>query len=253
MISWTMFKSLMTSKNLSPQCMEDSDKYILKLFEGPIHLADCIIYKSINVEDQQDFENNYKALSNQSVLNQFDTDGAQIVRVKAAKRGWSFWAIPIEFTTSTIGGSMFCQFSDGTNIPGITCKIYDNSDTEITTPGTLNANLNTCVKTVIDFEPPFDYEIIGGDLRINSNPSQDIRLWIIGAPDIPTGSGGSKEFASGVNLKFMAPDASFDVDGRVTKALTYNASTHQGKMRILLKHPAGTQVNMQIVVQIYRQ
>lgn len=253
MITWTMFKSMMVTKGLSPQYMEDDTKYILKLFEGPMHLVDCIIYKGLNTEDQQDFETNYKATANQSVLNQFDTDGAQIVRVKAAKRGWSFWAIPIEFTTSTIGGSMFCQLSDGTNIPGISCKIYNASDEEITSPGLLDANLGTCVKTVIDFEPSFDYEIIGGDLRINSNPSQDIRLWIIGAPDIPVGSGGSKEFASGVNLKFMAPDASFDIDGRVTKALTYNSLTHQGKMRILLKHPAGTQVNMQIVIQIYRQ
>jgi len=183
--------------------------------------------------------------------NNKDIDGALIVRMKAAKKGWSFWAVPIEITTSTLD-TIYCKTSDDVSIPWINCKIYDASNQEITTPGLLNANLNSCVKTVIDFEPNFDYEIIGGALRINSNPSQDIRLWIVGAPDIPAQYGGSKEFASGINLKFLAPDSSFEIDGRVTKYLTYNSSTHQGKMRVILKHPDGLQVNMQLVIQIYR-
>ena len=192
-------------------------------------------------------------LNDISNWNNRDTDGAQIVRNKAAKKGWSFWAIPFEITTSTLGGTLFCQLSDGTVIPWVTCKIYDANNNEITTAGVLNANLNQCVKTVIDFEPTFDYEIIGGAARISSNPSQDIRLWIVGAPDIPAQYGGSKEFASGINLKFLAPDSSFDVDGRVTKFLTYNPATHQGKMRMILKHPAGLAVNMQFTVHMYRQ
>jgi len=184
--------------------------------------------------------------------NQFDTDFAQIVRVKAAKRGWSFWALPIEITTSTIGGTVYAKDSAGVDIPGVTCRIYDGSDVEITTPGLLNANLNQCVKTVLDFEATFDYEMIGGALRINSNPTQDVRLWIIGAPDIPAIYGGSKEFASGINLKFLAPDSSFEVDGRVTKYVTYNGTDHRGKLRVMLKHPAGLAVNMQIVIHTYR-
>lgn len=189
---------------------------------------------------------------NEFNYNNKDVDGALIIRQKAAKKGWSFWAIPIEITTSTLGGSLYCKDSLDNSIPGISCKIYDANNAEITTAGLLNVNLGTCVKTVIDFEPQFDYEIIGGQLRINSNPSTDIRLWIVGAPDIPAQYGGSKEFASGINLKFLAPDSSFDVDGRVTKTLFYDPVTHQGKMRIILKHPAGTQVNMQVVIHLYR-
>jgi hypothetical protein len=185
--------------------------------------------------------------------NNKDTDGAQIMRIKAAKKGWSFWAIPVEITTSTIRGSQFCQTSDGVDIPWVTTKIYNDLNNEITTPGLLDINLGTCVKTVIDFEPTFDYEIVGGTLRVNSNPSADIRLWIVGAPDIPAAAGGSKEFASGINLKFLAPDASFEIDGRVTKFLTYNSTLHTGKMRIILKHPAGTQINTQVIMHIYRQ
>lgn len=189
---------------------------------------------------------------NEFNYNNKDIDGAFIVRTKAAKKGWSFWAVSAEITTSTLLGTLYCKTSDDVTIPWVNCKIYNDNNEEITTAGLLNANLSSCVKTVIDFEPTFDYEIIGGALRINSNPSQDVRLWIVGAPDIPAQFGGSKEFASGINLKFLAPDSSFDIDGRVTKYLIYNPNTHQGKMRIILKHPAGLQVNMQLVVHMYR-
>lgn len=181
-----------------------------------------------------------------------DTDGALITRIKAAKKGWSFLALPPEITTSTIGGTLFCKDSLGNDIPGFTCKIYDANGVEITDPGLANVNLSSCVKTVLDFEAAYDYELIGGSLRINSNPAQDLRLWIVGAPDIPAAMGGSKEFASGVNLKFLAPNSSFDIDGRVTKYIKYDPTTHQGKLRLVLKHAAGSQVNMQFVINLYR-
>lgn len=248
-VPWSALKQIANTKG-NLQYSEDKDNIYVFLVDGSFQLT-SIINKHIDQESKDDFELNYKSTSNLSLW-QNDSDGAQIVRIKAAKKGWSFWAIPIEITTSTLLGSLYCKSSDDLDIPGINCKIYNGNNEEITTAGLLNANLNTCVKTVIDFEPQFDYEIIGGALRINSNPSQDIRLWIVGAPDIPAQFGGSKEFASGINLKFLAPDSSFEIDGRVTKFLTYNPATHQGKMRIILKHPAGTQVNMQIVVHIYR-
>lgn len=221
--------------------------FISDIRKNNVQINDGI--KNLSISQAEEYVKYINDISN---WNNRDIDGAIIVRTKAAKKGWSFWAVPIEITTSTLD-TKYCKTSDGNDIPWVNCKIYDNSDQEITTPGLLNANLATCVKTVIDFEPTFDYEIIGGALRINSNPSQDIRLWIIGAPDIPAQYGGSKEFASGINLKFMAPDSTFEIDGRVTKYLTYNAITHQGKMRLILKHPAGIEVNMQVVIHIYRQ
>lgn len=262
--TWTAWKAVYAVKGSLFQYDEDAILYTIWSYDGPdVHV--CQIYKgevpytatgsysqNQNDTDKTDFETNYKPSGNQS-LYQSDTDGAQIVRQKAAKKGWTFWAVPVEITTSTLGGSMYCKDVAGIDIPGLSCKIYNGSDQEITTAGLANINLLTCVKTIIDFEPTFDYEIIGGALRINSNPAQDVRLWIIGAPDIPAQYGGSKEFASGVNLKFVSSDGEFSVDGRVTKFIKYSASTHSGKLRILLKHPAGSQVNMQFVIQLYRQ
>lgn len=260
---WTQWKAVYAVKGLPLQYDDDGIIYTIWTYDAnEVHI--CQIWKgtmpdsildaypqATNDADKTDFETSYKPLGN-TTLSQIDTDGAQIVRIKAAKKGWSFWALPIEITTSTLLGSVYAKDIAGTDVPGITCKIYDASNAEITTAGLLNINLNTCIKTVLDYEAAFDYEMIGGSLRINSNPTQDIRLWIVGAPDIPAMYGGSKEFASGVNLKFLAPDSSFEIDGRVTKYVTYNATTHQGKLRVILKHPAGLQVNMQIVIQAYR-
>lgn len=247
-LNWTTFKTQVTTGYLPYRYICVDNTYFIYAMDGSFEYETSIPMDG--GADQLDFETNLK---NAAFLTftQFDTDGAEIVRTKAAKKGWSFWAVPVEITTATLG-TMFAQTSDGANIPWITCKIYDGNNTEITTPGLAGINLTACVKTVIDFEPTFDFEIIGGALRINSNPSQDIRLWIVGAPDIPAQYGGSKEFASGINLKFLAPDSSFEIDGRVTKYLQYNPATHQGKMRIILRHPAGVQVNMQLVVHIYR-
>lgn len=248
MVEWPILKSFVDTKFLSIQWMDDGNTYFLKAIDGTFSM-ECRLSKSNQNSYLSEFEATYKALGNQSFS---DIDGIPFMRLKASKKGWSFWAVPIEITTSTISGTIYAKDASGTDIPGISCKIYNGDDQEITTPGVLNANLNTCVKTVLDFEPAFDYEMIGGALRINSNPSSDVRLWIIGAPDIPAGSGGSKEFASGVNLKFLAPDSSFEIDGRVTKYVSYNAVTHQGKLRVILKHPAGTQVNMQIIIHTYK-
>lgn len=261
---WTAWKAVYSAKGSLFQYDDDGNTYTIYSYDGPeVHI--CQIYKnevpwasvdtysqSQNDADKADFEANYKSSGNQP-LYQSDTDGAQITRNKAAKKGWSFWAIPIEITTSTLGGSIYCKDSSGTDIPGITSKIYNSSDVEITVAGLANINLGTAVKTIVDFEPNFDYEIIGGALRINSNPSQDIRLWIVGAPDIPAIYGGSKEFASGINLKFIPANGEFSVDGRVTKFIKYSASTHSGKLRLILKHPAGAAVNMQFVIHLYRQ
>lgn len=195
----------------------------------------------------------YISFVNNFDYNNKDIDGASIVRLKAAKKGWSFWAVPIETTTSTLNGSLFCKTFELQDIPGISCKIYDENDNEITEAGVDNVNLNSCVKTVIDFEPEYDFEIIGGEYRVNQNPEQDFRVWIIGAPDIPAIYGGSKEFISGINIKFLAPDSAFFVDGRVTKYFTYNSDNHQGKVRTVMRHLPGSQVNTVLILHVYRK
>ena len=222
-------------------------------FIKDIRLSNVFVNDGVTTYQTSAAEDYLKYINDSNNYNNRDTDGALITRNKAAKKGWSFWAIALECTTSTLQGTLYCKDSSDIDIPGVFCKIYDANDAEVTTAGILNANLNNCVKTVVDFEMPFDFEIIGGTMRVNANQSQDVRMWIIGAPDIPASGGGSKEFASGINLKFLAQDSSFEIDGRVTKFITYDPTYHSGKIRMLFRHPAGTQANAQVVIHLYRQ
>lgn len=249
-IEWTTFKAFVVARSLSIQWVEDTAFYYLSIFDGTIKY-ECELDKNpTDSTNLNDFVNNFKAIGNASLS---DIDGIPFYRLKASKKGWSYWAVPVEFSTSTLSGTLFCQDSAGNDISWVNCKIYKADGSEITTAGLAGINLTQCVKTVVDFEPTFDYEIVGGSLRVNSNPSQDVRLWIVGAPDIPAQYGGSKEFASGINVKFLAADNVLEVDGRVTKYMTYNATDHRGKLRMILKHPAGANVSFMIIIEIYRQ
>lgn len=181
-----------------------------------------------------------------------DDDLATIVRMKAAKAGWTYSMVPIEFETARRSTSVYSKLADGTDRGGITLKAYDAQDAEVTTDGIAGANWETIVKTVIDFEPTHDYEVIGGYVRSINDITTDIRLWIIAVPDIAAGSGGSKEMVGGLNLNFMKPENVYNVDGRVTKSLTYSAQNHTNKLRFIFKYAAGTHETLSLNIELYK-
>lgn len=183
-----------------------------------------------------------------NLIGDYDADSAQIIRTKAAKKGWTYGIIPIEITTSDLS-SVYSELEDGTTRSGITLKLYDNTDTEIT----LEANEGNAVKTVVDFEPNYDYELIGGKMQQQSLPTTDIRVWAIGVPDLTPAQGGSKEMVGGVNLKYIDPTDKIEADGRAAKYMTYNATYHTNKMRLIFKHNAGVNHDILISFDIFRQ
>lgn len=262
---WTEWKSMYLIKGLPLQWEDDGVIYTIWTYDSQEVLL-CQIYKAEVSEsatsvysqeqndlDKTDFESNFKSLGNLP-LSQIDIDGAQIVRIKAAKKGWTYFACPIEFKTSTIN-SLYSKLYDGTNRPGITLKFYDSSNVEVTEPGIMDVNESLIVKTVIDFEPPYDYEVIGGELRINQDITslQDCRLYIIAVPDISAEMGGSKEMVGGINLKYLAPQNMLLVDGRVSKTLIYNATYHTNKLRFVLIHDAGLKIDFHITLDLFRK
>lgn len=249
-LEWSDYKSFVTTRGLSIQWLDDSQFYYLYAIDGALQI-ECLLDKNpSDSTDLDDFEDNYKTAANTN-LAQLDTDGAQIVRNKAAKKGWTFCSLPFEFETARLSDTLFSQDSAGNARSFITLKAYDVSNNEVTTPGLAGVNYASIVKTVIDFEPPYDYEIIGGDIRTLTSIASDMRLWLIAAPDIaaPTGS---KEMGGGINLKYLAPGNVWSVDGRVTKFASYNATYHTNKIRLILKYPAGTNENLQVIVQLYK-
>src|SRR3954464_5724144 len=117
--AWTGWKAVYAAKGSPFQYDDDGALYTIWTYDADeIHM--CQIWKGTvpdlavaaysqaqNDSDKSDFETNFKSLGNMP-LSQLDTDGASIVRIKAAKRGWSFWSIPIEIVSSTLGASLFC-------------------------------------------------------------------------------------------------------------------------------------------------
>jgi hypothetical protein len=181
------------------------------------------------------------------ILLQEDADGAQIVRTKAAKKGWTYAAIPIEFTTSKFD-SCISELVDGTTRSGFTFKIYDDQDAEITS----SANEANAVRAVIEWEPTYDYEVIGGQLQQHTEPTTNMRVWIIGVPDIPVGSGGSKEMVGGINLKYIDPSDKVQTDGRASKYMSYDAVNHTNKLQLTIKHDVGIIHDLMMILEIYR-
>ena len=176
-----------------------------------------------------------------------DADGAPIARSKAAKAGSFYCLLPVEFATSSVS-SVYSNNVDDTARAGITYKIYNSSDEDITS--VLGEPFAT--KTVVDVELPYDYEMIGGALRQTATPIEDVRLWVVAVPDVPAIYGGSKEMIGGINLQYMHGGDVIFADGRAAKYLTYSATTHTNKMRIIIRHPAGYVHRLMVTFEIYR-
>lgn len=247
--SWATYKNLVSTKDLRPQYLETPTTYDILATEGEFCWQIALLKDGGT--DVTDFINSHRVNYNQPVSS-LDSDGAQVTRNKAAKKGWTYCVDPIEFETSRRSNLMYSKDVNGNNRNGISLRLYDINSNEIVVDGEANANWANAVKTVIDFEPTYDYEIIGGFVGTLNDITQDIRLYIIGAPDIPAQSGGSKEMIGGLNLNFMKPENAFFVDGRVTKFMQYNGNDHRGKMRFILKYPAGVNERVVINVEYYK-
>jgi hypothetical protein len=137
---------------------------------------------------------------------------------------------------------------DDTNYEDITQKEYDADGVEIT-----SAPYTGSVKTVLDFEPAHDYEIIGGEVSVPSDLKDGTTdAWFaacIGVPDVPEQMGGNVNFVNCVNLE--AFDGILDIDGRATTYMTYNATYHTNKIRFVFKHPAGVSKRFQIFLELF--
>ena len=180
---------------------------------------------------------------------QVDSDNAILSRIKAAPTGWTFILKGFEFKTSSFGSVVNVDYL-GNDMADISMSFYDAANVLITDPSLISTNT---VKTVIDYEPRFDYYLIGGISKILATPSTDVRLHIVMAPDIPASYGGSKPLVCNVNFKFIQPGDKVEADGRAAKQLTYNPIYHSNKMRFILKHGAGAIHEIAVLLEFYRQ
>jgi hypothetical protein len=175
---------------------------------------------------------------------QRDSDGAILSRVKVTQTGWNYQLVAVEIETSKQNGA-YCKDHDGNAVTWFTHKMYDANGAETQTE--LDA-----VKTVVDFEPPFDYEILGGTLRQKSVPDSDMYYSVIGVPDVPANYGGSKVFVQAVDLTFIGTGTELKADGRAPKRLIYSPIYHTNKLRFQILHEAGKQHKFLQCLEFFR-
>ena len=246
-VSWTELKNFIDNRSLSCQYLDIGGKYYITAIDG-LYALSCEMLKD-GGSDQTDFDTNYKSEGNKSFT---DADGATVIRPKAAKKGWTYHMCGIEFETSVLN-SIYHKDVNGNDLNETTYKLYDSNDNEITVQATADTD---CVKTVIEFEPTYDYEIIGGTIKYidSTNPlNTDFRVWVIAVPDLTPAQGGSKVMVESVNLQYVDPANGVEADGRASKLMAYDATYHTNKLQITVKHPAGGKEKFMLALELFRQ
>lgn len=235
-VTWEGLKSSMLAKGLRNrlQWFIEDKKYIVLLFDDPMNLCAHINITIPKNFDQDDFERKYKMFGNK-VLDPVDSNNSKLSRLKMTQTSWTFQTHSVEFTTA-LKDSVYNKNERDEDLKTTTLSFFDSRWDRIPDDSS-QLFLDTNVRfTVLDWEFPSDIEIFGGLLRQVSPPASDVRLWVIGAPDIPSGSGGNKFFTDGgLNLKFFNEGSSVDLDGKTPKLLKHDADLHSNKIRLILR------------------
>ena len=83
-------------------------------------------------------------------------------------------------------------------------------------------------------------------------PTTNVRLWCIGVPDLTEVQGGTKVMINGLNMKFVADHQQIVIDGRTSKHMTYDATYHTNKIRMVVKHDAGSKFEFELIWEHFK-
>lgn len=135
-VDWATLKSFLQQRNVSVQCVNINNSYYLWAFDGPMCVTTQIslVNPTPDGSDQQDFETNYQASSNQSprasVVQQLGTDSfsiyAQGILFTAIAGQQTIWYYQIPLTLYARGGTL-CSFS-GASGDWISVDIVDKDN-----------------------------------------------------------------------------------------------------------------------------
>jgi hypothetical protein len=173
-----------------------------------------------------------------------DEDSVPMSRLKLAPLGWHFQTHFFHLTTGT--GAIYSQTKDLANIDFITVTRYDNLD-QVTV-----VDADT-VKTVFEFEPTHDINILGACAYQKTIPASDLYLWVQAAPHIPAALGGEIDFSiGGMNLSMMNQGKFLHTDGKVSKKVKYDDVNHSGKFEFTFRHDAAVYHRIMIGLDFYK-
>ena len=178
------------------------------------------------------------------------SDGRIAVRQTTSSTTGGKYRLRVFSFKSALPSSVHNKKPDVTDYGVVVMRCYDAGGAEVSGAGLLLA-----VKSVIDFEPSYGYEAIGGMLNIPPSIVGGITgNWFvsaIGVPDVPEAMGGSIDFINEVNLELCHTNR-IDTDGRATTYMAPDATYHTNKIRFILRHPAGVEQPFQIYLETFR-
>lgn len=165
--------------------------------------------------------------------------GASIIRV--AMQGWTYQKRSLEFETSKLS-SLVNDKPDGTAWADASVKFYDASDVELTTQPTIDTD---CVRTVVDWTPAHDMQLIGGEAAIKAVATNDVRMWVQAAPAY-----NGPVMVNGINFAVVKDDV---CDGRAVKMMKYNGGIGTNTMRTTIRHTAGEKHVIMVLWEHYKE
>lgn len=243
--NWTGWKAVQTAKGGIHQYDDNGTVYTIWFYDGPeAHI--CNIWKSTvpnnvvsggysqnqNNADKTDFETNFKSTGN-ALLVPHALDGRPNIRTTTASKTHNFNLKVFSFVPGD-HTKLINKAADFTDAGDVTMICYDVN-------GNVTTNQSSAVKTVLDWEPTYNYEIIGGWMDIPSGIAGGTQgQWyfqVVGVPDVPSYMGGTIPFIYPTDMALIY-SAQIVSNGRASQYLTYNATYHTNKLRWIMRHPA---------------
>lgn len=177
-------------------------------------------------------------------------DGRLAIRNTTANRTQNFKLRAVTFYSADRGNVHNVSPITGSDYGDISVKLYNADGAELA-PGD---DVSLAVKTVLDFDPTYSYEIIGGyvDLPddLKGGTTDQWYLAAIGVPDYPPAYFGQIDFLSEVNLE-AATTTRVVSDGRAVSYLphAYGGAPHTNRLRFILKYPPGVRKRFAIYIE----
>lgn len=194
-----------------------------------------------------------------------DSDGSRIVRVKVTKSGWHYEPRSISWKC---GGraSLYNRDPALADLGDAVLKFYDAGGVALT-QGAEESDVDfqtrltaDCVKTLVDWWPQHDIDIIGGILFVKNVTADRAVVHVVAAPDIPAILGGSVPFQNGgFDLSFFhdagtgQSSGQLNLNGRGVKTLVYDPVYASNKLRFSVNHPAGYAASLMILFEGYKE
>lgn len=177
-----------------------------------------------------------------------DNDGDQQVRIKEAKKGWHIQPHFVDMVTSQIGQTLGEFDQDLTPLGWSTLKFYKLVD-DVLTETSDTSDQDQIVATILDFAPPWDYEVNGGEIKVLKTPTDLCCLFPVAVPDIPAPIGNKLFATGGIDLRFIEKGQTEQIKSLASKFMSYQAEGVPdgwvNKIRLHLRHHPGIMVPIQ--------